>query len=70
MWSFSQTNSFEEGIMLLAAMGDDVDTVCCVYGQIAGSYYGYSSIPPRWINSLQKIKMLQDTFNPLVTASV
>ena len=63
MWSFSQTDTFEEGMMLLAAMGNDVDTVCCVYGQIAGSYYGYNSIPPRWIDGLQQNEMLDRTFS-------
>lgn len=33
-------------------MGDDVDTVCCVYGQIAGAYYGYSGNAVNAVNAV------------------
>jgi ADP-ribosyl-[dinitrogen reductase] hydrolase len=42
LWAFTSTDNYLDGLYLLAAMGDDVDTVCCVYGQIAGAYYGYN----------------------------
>jgi len=60
LWAFYTTESFEGGMMLLAGMGGDVDTVCCVYGQIAGACYGYDAIPRRWLNSLQKPELLAD----------
>ena len=58
LWAFYKTSSFEEGMVLLAGMGCDVDTVCCVYGQIAGAYYGYNEIPDRWKNNLQRMDLI------------
>ena len=29
-------------------LGDDSDTVGAIYGQLAGAYYGASSIPDEW----------------------
>lgn len=58
LWAFHKSKTFEEGMMVLVGMGGDVDTVCCVYGQIAGAFYGYSGIPERWVKSLRKQHML------------
>lgn len=70
LWAFQRTNSFEEGIMTLAVMGDDVDTVCCVYGAIAGAYYGYQSIPPRWKDVLVKKELLMKIAIEICTVSI
>ena len=57
--------------MLLLPLGEDVDTVCAVYGQLAGACFGYENIPARWINKLQeKEKMLDPLFQSLVTMSL
>lgn len=71
LWAFFKTETFKEGMLLLAEMGRDVDTVCCVYGQIAGAYYGYTEIPAKWIAALQKkdlvisvcCKLVDESFN-------
>jgi ADP-ribosyl-[dinitrogen reductase] hydrolase len=68
LWAFDKTDSFEEGMILLAGMGHDVDTVCCIYGQIAGSFYGYGAIPTRWLNALQRIDLIAKTFIDLYLA--
>lgn len=67
LWAFMKTSSFEEGVYLLAKMGKDVDTCCCVYGQIAGAFYGYSSIPQRWLDSLQRKSLLADIGTQLMS---
>ena len=33
-------------------LGGDTDTNCAIYGQLAGAYYGFDSIPKRWIDDL------------------
>lgn len=66
LWAFHLTETFEDGMMLLAGCGSDVDTVCCIYGQIAGAFYGYFAIPKRWVNSLQRITLLAETGMNLV----
>lgn len=52
LWVFHNTDSFEEGCIKLANMGDDSDTTCAVYGQIAGAYYGYRNIPTKWATGI------------------
>jgi ADP-ribosylglycohydrolase len=54
LWSFYTTNTFEEGMIKAVNLGNDADTTGAVYGQLAGAYYGYDSIPKRWIESLYK----------------
>lgn len=70
LWAFMRTETFEDGMMLLAAMGGDVDTVCAVYGQIAGAHYGYEAIPKRWANALQRIDLIAKTAMGLTDAAL
>ena len=37
---------------MAANLGDDADTTAAVAGQIAGAYYGYDSIPEKWLDKL------------------
>ena len=43
------TSSFEEAMRLVCDVGDDVDTVACVTGGLAGATYGVQGIPSRWM---------------------
>ncbi len=43
------TSSFEEAMRLVCDVGDDVDTVACVTGGLAGATYGVQHIPSRWM---------------------
>lgn len=56
LYSFLTTNTFEEGMYKTCQFGDDTDTNCAIYGQIAGCYYGYSSIPERWVNDIKGVE--------------
>lgn len=53
-------------MLLLLPLGEDVDTVCAIYGQFAGALYGFNAIPERWIGSLQKRDLLDGIFVTLV----
>lgn len=66
LWALWQGSTFEEGLMLLLPLGDDVDTVCAVYGQLAGAAYGFEEIPSRWIESLQRPDLLEDAYNGII----
>ncbi|KAJ3011331.1 hypothetical protein HKX48_006903 [Thoreauomyces humboldtii] len=70
LWSFHTTETFEKGMILLGGCGGDVDTVCCIYGQIAGAYYGYSAIPKRWVDTLQRRPLLDDMATRLVSLAI
>ena len=48
LWSFNQTSSFSEGILLAVNLGDDADTTGAIFGQLTGAYYGYNEIPDHW----------------------
>lgn len=54
LWAFYQTDDFESGALKAVNLGNDADTVGAVYGQIAGAYYGMSSIPAHWLKRLYK----------------
>lgn len=51
--------------MALLPLGSDVDTVCAVYGQLAGACFGFENIPNRWLNKLQKRDILDRVFLPI-----
>lgn len=57
-------------MLLLLPLGSDVDTVCAIYGQIAGALYGYENIPNRWLTLLQKTDILLSVFDTLVNKAV
>ena len=59
-----------QGLLLILPLGSDVDTVCAIYGQIAGALYGYESIPKRWLDSLQRVDLLQSIFDTLVDKAI
>lgn len=49
LWAFSNdNNSFEQGVLLAVNLGDDADTTAAIYGQLAGAFYGYANLPPKW----------------------
>jgi ADP-ribosylglycohydrolase len=48
LWAFARSDSFAEGALLAANLGDDADTTAAIYGQLAGAYYGVEGIPAAW----------------------
>lgn len=52
LWCFYKTNSFEEAILRAVNLGDDADTTAAICGQIAGTFYGETNIPEKWLNKL------------------
>lgn len=58
LWSFASTDTFEEGALKIANLGNDADTTTAIYGQLAGAYYGEEAIPETWRTKL--------AFKPLI----
>ena len=48
LWCFDRTDSFADAVLLAANLGDDADTTAAVCGQVAGAFYGETSIPAAW----------------------
>ncbi len=60
LWAFHTSKNFRDGCLLAANLGDDADTTAAIYGQIAGAYYGASSIPQPWREKLYKGDLIED----------
>lgn len=60
LWAFYTTETFEDAIIKAVNLCGDADTIGAVCGQIAGAYYGYESIPERWINVLKYREMIEN----------
>ncbi len=52
VWCFATTDTFAAAILTAANLGDDADTTAAICGQLAGAYYGASSIPASWLSRL------------------
>jgi len=61
LWAFYHSNTFRDGCLLAANLGDDADTTAAVYGQLAGAFYGEQAIPAAWREKLA----LRDTIESL-----
>ena len=65
LWAFFGTETFEEGLIRVVALGADTDTVGAVFGILAGAYYGVGAIPDRWMSALQSRQMVEDVWEDL-----
>lgn len=54
LWSLYHTTSFDEAIERCVNVLGDADSTGSIAGQIAGAFYGYSSISPEFCNNLEK----------------
>jgi ADP-ribosyl-[dinitrogen reductase] hydrolase len=52
LWSVDSTNNFEEALIMAVNLAGESSIVGGITGQLAGSIYGYSSIPQRWLDQL------------------
>jgi len=52
LWCFSNTDSFDDAVLLAANLGDDADTTAAICGQVAGAYYGIGGIRSEWLEKL------------------
>jgi len=71
LWAFHRSDTFEEGCLLAANLGDDADTTGAVYGQLAGAFYGAAGIPAHWREQLamrETILQFVDRLYALATA--
>lgn len=69
LWCFWHTETYEEAVLQAANLGDDTDTTAAVCGQIAGAYYGISTIPLPWLASLHSIEHITQMAESLFQSS-
>ena len=60
MWAFDRSQSYREGCLLAANLGDDADTTAAIYGQLAGAHYGDQGIPAEWLAKLAMREQIEE----------
>lgn len=54
IWGIRWSDSFVDGMVRVICLGGDTDTNAAIYGQLAGAYYGYDTMPDEWKKGLIK----------------
>jgi ADP-ribosylglycohydrolase len=65
LWAFFHSQSYREGCLMAANLGDDADTTAAIYGQLAGAFYGEQGIPVEWLNKLAMREQIEEYANRL-----
>lgn len=52
LWCFLNTSSYADCVLAAVNLGGDTDTTAAVAGAIAGVYYRFEAIPPKWVGQL------------------
>ncbi len=53
LWCFLNTFSYADCVLAAVNLGGDTDTTAAVAGALAGVYYRFEAIPPKWIGQLR-----------------
>ncbi len=59
LWSFLQSDDYEEAVLTAVNLGEDTDTIGFITGTVAGVYYGLDGIPEEWVCQLAKKEELE-----------
>jgi ADP-ribosyl-[dinitrogen reductase] hydrolase len=59
LWAFHDADRFEEAVLRAVNLGNDADTTGAICGQLAGAFWGESSIPDPLRSGLARIDMLE-----------
>lgn len=54
VWCFMTEDSFKDIVLKAVNLGGDTDTIGAVSGAMAGLYYGFNSIPKKWVKKLAR----------------
>jgi ADP-ribosyl-[dinitrogen reductase] hydrolase len=68
LWAFYRSESYREGCLIAANLGNDADTTAAIYGQLAGAYYGLANIPLAWRKKLAFYKLIEGFADRLMPA--
>lgn len=53
-WCLLNFSDYKQIVIQAVNLGDDTDTIAAIAGGVAGIYYGFSSIPANWVNTIAK----------------
>ncbi|MBS7256220.1 ADP-ribosylglycohydrolase family protein [Flavobacterium branchiicola] len=60
IWSFLNSNSYQETVIKAVNLGEDTDTTAAIAGGLAGIYYGIDDIPQKWMECLARANDIKD----------
>ncbi len=68
LWAFHDADSFEDAVLRAVNLGDDADTTGAICGQLAGAFWGESSIPESLRSGLARMEMIEEALAGILGA--
>jgi len=65
VWCLLTTKNYKDAVLKAVNLGEDTDTIAAITGGLAGLYYGKNQIPKEWINSIAKLKEINELIDKL-----
>lgn len=62
LWSFLISDNYKDTVLKAVNLGGDTDTIAAIAGGLAGIYYGFDSLPDKWVQSIVRKEELYDIF--------
>jgi ADP-ribosylglycohydrolase len=60
VYCFMTTDNYRDATLMAVNLGNDSDTTGAVTGGLAGLYYGFDSIPEKWIKEIKRSDDIKD----------
>jgi len=66
VWAFLKAEDFASAVLNVVSLGEDTDTTGAVTGGLAGTYYGFESIPGEWLDMIEAKDVVETIVSPFV----
>lgn len=63
LWTFFNSKSYDEMVLNAVNLGGDTDTIAAIVGGLGGIYYGFESIPNRWVQNVCRKNEIYEMVN-------
>jgi len=68
IYCFMTTDNYKDATLMAVNLGNDSDTTAAVTGGLSGLYYGFDSIPEKWIKEVKRSDDIKDLCDRLTVA--
>lgn len=68
LWAFHDAPDFASAVLKAVNLGEDADSTGAVTGQLAGAFFGETSIPTDWLTGLARKDMIEEVLLPLLAS--
>jgi ADP-ribosyl-[dinitrogen reductase] hydrolase len=69
IYCFLTTDNYSDAVLMAVNLGNDTDTTGAVTGGLAGLYYGFESIPDKWVKEIKRTNDIKDLCDRLAKAT-